>query len=191
MSAWREELALLEAIGGTLTRGLSERELRDAESAYSLRFPSDLRELLALALPIGERFPDWRELDSSAIRASLAWPAEGITFDVEHDRFWWTAWGAKPSSLAAALDVARAELARVPKLVPVYGHRYMPSEPLEAGNPVFSAYQSDVIYYGSDLRSYLRREARHLAHAEAIAGPRRPIRFWTDLVDSWGGEADP
>jgi hypothetical protein len=68
-----------------------------------------------------------------------------------------------------------------PQLVPLVGHRYIPSEPSEAGNPVFSIHQSDVIYYGVDLAHYFERELG--ASSRPIAGPIKHIRFWSDLVE--------
>src|SRR5437763_6311304 len=46
--------------------------------------------------------------------------------DVEHNNFWERAWPERPDRMADALEFARQELARVPKMVPVYGHRYLP-----------------------------------------------------------------
>jgi hypothetical protein len=37
-------------------------------------------------------------------------------------------------------------------------HRYLPEKSHEPGNPVFSVYQADVIYYGADLIDYFERE---------------------------------
>ena len=68
-----------------------------------------------------------------------------------------------------------------PALIPIYAHRAIPNEPLEAGNPVFSVWQAvDTIVYGADLADYLRREFSRVP-GEADEG--RPIRFWTDLLD--------
>jgi hypothetical protein len=68
-----------------------------------------------------------------------------------------------------------------PKLIPLVSHRDLPEEPNEAGNPVFSVYQSDVICYGRHLVDYFERE---------FVDPRLPlpqsfkhVRFWSDLVE--------
>ena len=42
--------------------------------------------------------------------------------------------------------------------IPVYVHRRMPDRPHAAGNPVFSVHQTNIIYYGADLRDYLLHE---------------------------------
>ncbi len=91
------------------------------------------------------------------------------------------AWGPQPQRLADALAVARAEVAKAPVLIPVYGHRYLPAGPELAGNPVFSVWQTDIIYYGYDLASYFHEDFQVPLPAWAAKSPRR-IRFWEELV---------
>jgi len=110
-------------------------------------------------------------------------PWEGIAFDIEHN-FWWPAWGTRPTVLSEALIVAKAAMAQVPRLIPVYGHRYLPSEPHLAGNPVFSVVQTDIIYYGTDLRNYLAVEHKKIQWKEVDWKAMRQIRFWTEFIDS-------
>lgn len=66
-------------------------------------------------------------------------------------------------------------------------HRYLPAEPCEAGNPVLSVHQTDIIVYGHDLRAYLRNEMtdsiEQRDRAMASAPAHRPIRFWSEIVD--------
>jgi hypothetical protein len=69
---------------------------------------------------------------------------------------WWPEWGEEPASPDARKEVLRSVVSHAPKLIPLIGHRYLPEEPHEAGNPVFSVYQSDVIYYGANLTDYFR-----------------------------------
>lgn len=65
----------------------------------------------------------------------------------------------------------------------MYGHRYIPAEPDLPGNPVFSVYQTDVILYGVDLRSYLAAEFGTATTSETVLPEPRRIRFWTELVE--------
>jgi cell wall assembly regulator SMI1 len=65
---WQTELELLEAAGVTLGPGLTEEELIRVESVVEVSLPADLRSLLYEALPLGQRFPNWREPTSEAIR---------------------------------------------------------------------------------------------------------------------------
>src|SRR6266852_8356929 len=135
--------ATLRDSGVSLDRGLSDREISDTENLYGFVFPPDLRDLLEFALPVGEQFPNWRNGPEQKLRERLAWPADGICFDVEHNAFWLPSWGPRPETLDAAVAVTRTALAAVPVLIPVYSHRYIPAEPMVAGNPVYSVYQTD------------------------------------------------
>jgi hypothetical protein len=184
--------------------GLSSEEVIRIERTYGFRFPPDLQALLRYALPVGgdptkqdrydaagrrifiagtgwNVFPNWRRGPEAELREKLAWPLEGILFDIEHSTFWDPAWGPKPASLEDAFAIARREVAKVPVLIPVYSHRYLPAEPEAAGNPVLSVYQTDIIYYGNDLASYFSREFGMELPSWAATSPR-PIRFWSELT---------
>ena len=166
-----------------LDEDISVNSLLAGRPSAESQAPPDLRALLSEGLPLGRGFPDWREPESDAIRAQLDWPFEGIAFDIEQNMFWLEAWGPRPSELAEALQIARSHVAEAPRLIPVAGHRYLPAEPALPGNPVFSVYQTDIIYYGSNLATYLRCEFDQLPYADAVHDSLRRIRFWSDLVD--------
>jgi hypothetical protein len=106
-----------------------------------------------------------------------------MCFDIEHNSFWLESWGAKPA-LGEACAIARAKVADAPHLIPIYSHRYMPDRPCIAGNPVFSIYQTDIIYYGADLFDYLCNEFEHsFGRAKyALGSQPRQIEFWSDLA---------
>jgi len=72
---------------------------------------------------------------------------------------------------------------RAPKLIPLFGHRYIPEEPFESGNPVFSVYQTDVVHYGADLHDWLYRE-RHGSKSKPWPLPNeiKYIPSWSDAV---------
>jgi hypothetical protein len=163
-----------------LDRGLYAEELAAAEECYGFRFPPDLQALLSAALPLGD-FPNWRALGSPEIADRLRWPLHGIQFDIEHRAFWWPAWGARPTQLDEALATAEREIAAAPFLIPVYSHRYLPAEPSQAGNPVLSVHQTDIIYYGRELRSYLANEFGGRRDAPNDVDVRQ-IRFWSDVI---------
>ena len=174
--------------GVILVDGLTNAEVSKVESTFGFRFPPDLRELLQSALPVSPspKFPNWRDWSEASLRARIDWPAEGICFDIEHNDFWWEEWGLKPEDLNEAFEVARREIAKAPKLIPIFSHRYIPDEPHLAGNPVFSVHQTDIIYYGSNLANYLANEfssheEQHLPDDADV----RAIRFWSQLVEMW------
>jgi hypothetical protein len=133
MAIYRAEhlVSLLAASPAVLNDGLSDQEFADVEARHFFQFGPDHRELLQLALPAGEGRPDWRHGDETDLRTRLDWPVDGALFDVEHNAFWPRSSGEGPEDTAAALDAARTRLIEVPKLVPVYGHRYLPAAPCE------------------------------------------------------------
>jgi hypothetical protein len=178
----------LERADVTFAPGLRDSEIRAAEAAYAIRFPPDLEELLRYALPVGSAWPDWRNLSDSEIYKALNWPLEGILFDVEHNVFWLAEWGERPAELEHAFAVACAHVALAPKLIPVFAHRYVPQEPPSAGNPVFSVYQTDIIYYGSNLAEYFANEFPSHFHRSGskyqISEPLVRIDFWSMLAEN-------
>jgi len=180
---WSGEIRLLEKRGVVLAAGLTGAELRRVEEIHHFRLPPDLRSFLSCALPVGPSFPNWRTPQAPELLDQLGWPFEGIAFDIEYNAFWWEPWGARPGDLSDAIGVAKAAVESAPRLIPISGHRYLPAEPDVAGNPVFSVYQTDIVYYGLDIRRYFACEFGGIDYAEAIRGEPRRIRFWTDLIE--------
>jgi hypothetical protein len=164
-----------------LEPGLSDEEFDDVESRFKFVFPPDLRALLAAALPVSPRFPDWRSALDEDLETALDWPTEGICFDVERNGFWLEAWGVRPLDSDEAGAIARERIAEAPTLIPIYGHRYIPDQPARIGNPVLSVSQSDIIYSGRDLPDYLEREFRPSRDRAPIAGARH-VPFWSELI---------
>ena len=177
MGDWYRAFHLIRARGFSIERGLSSGELDHAEKRFGFQFPPDLADLLREGLPAGSGYPRWRDPDA-ALETQLAWPLEGLLFDVEHSTFWVPEWGPRPSDTSAAKAIASAAIKEAPTLVPVCGHRYVPAEPSDAGNPVFSVYQSDIIYYGHDLASYFEAELGSGYERAIRFDAIRPIRFW-------------
>ena len=103
-----------------------------------------------------------------------------------YNDFWPQEWGPKPSSLVEAFRIAKQKVGDAPKLIPIYGHRYLPDRPNTEGNPVFSVYQTDIIYYGSDFLNYLENEFSYYFQTPHynLTGTIRRIEFWSDLVES-------
>jgi len=137
------------------------------------------------ALPTRKNWPNWREIDSPIVQQMLNWPYEGICFDIENNVFWPQKWGSKPSSLRDCFDVAKQVSKEAPKLIPVFGHRYLPDRPGIEGNPVLSVYQTDIIYYGSDLWNYFQNEFHYYfgTPKHQIDEPIRRVEFWSEIVD--------
>lgn len=158
MTIAEETIAWLSGHGTQLSVPMGLPELIGIETKYEFEFGPDHREMLLNAVPAGKGWMDWRSSSEEFVRGKLSWPLEGMLFDVEHGVFWPPSWGRKPVLGTDALQVARAEFLKWPSLVPLFGHRYMPAAPSESGAPVFSVYQTDVIYYGENLLSYVKSE---------------------------------
>lgn len=175
---------VLAGAGVTFESGLTEGEIRSIEERYRFKFPPDLRDYLTFAIPISKGFVNWRCETEDEIVNRLQWPYDGICFDIEHNAFWPATWGPWPPSLDDAFAVAKSAVDAAPKLIPIYGHRYIPDRPHQAGNPVFSVYQTDIIYYGSDLADYLENEFAYYFGRTANLPPSgvKNIEFWSWLV---------
>lgn len=172
--------------GVSFTEGLTDAECSAIEAEGRFRFPPDLRAFLQGALPVSHSFVDWRGTRGPDLVRRFEFPFEGIAFDIEANVFWLPEWGPKPDALVDALAVARAAFDAAPHLIPIYGHRFIPEDPHEAGNPVFSVMQTDIIVYGADLADYLEREFHDFfphPPREDIADVR-VIDFWSRLVEA-------
>ncbi|HEV2458956.1 MAG TPA: hypothetical protein VGS80_11370 [Ktedonobacterales bacterium] len=163
-----------------------------AEGALATAYIKEFRQYMVLEE--GPSFYNWLT-DTEAIQGRFDWLVEGLQFDVEHNVLWRESWGPKPSTLEAQKERVRALVAAAPKLVPVFAHRYLLAEPCQAGNPVLSVYESDIIVYGYDLRSYFLMEFYErlgLEHAEiegmvtkeinARFAQYEAIPFWGELL---------
>lgn len=168
--------------------GYTQTELDDVQAKWDLRFPPDLVALYrerrrVIEHPSNDLFcsSDWITSPEKEIRSALDWPLESFLFDVEQ-RLWWPEWGEMPLPLEDREQKFRSIFLTAPKLIPVFGHRYIPEQPNEVGNPIFSVYQMDVIFYGTDLPDYINREL----HPSLEAGNPHPIReipFWNRAVE--------
>lgn len=174
----------LKEKGVLFEKGLNLQEISRVEKLYNINFPTDLKEFLATALPISNKFVNWRDMSEDNIRSikdRLNWPLEGMIFDIENNGFWYSGWGVKPNDLKIAIKICKNEMEKVPKLIPIYSHRYISSEPHEIGNPVISVYQTDIIYYGEDLLSYLQIEFNIKRYEDMNFDSIKYVRFWSEL----------
>lgn len=169
--------------------GLTDAEFARIERDFEFEFADDHRAFLAAGLPVNDLapgrprspWPDWRDADSGDLRERLAWPVEGVLFDVQRNALWHPSWGQRPADTSEALSTARQHLSRAPKMIPVYGHRYLPAGAGTYGHPVLSIYQTDIIVYGTDLADYINNEfGRWFISADWSPPPMVP--FWSDFL---------
>jgi hypothetical protein len=118
--------------------------------------------------------------DPTAIQGRLDWPFDSFSFDVVHNAVWWPTWGNKPAGLDGQRERLKAVFARAPKLIPLFSHRYIPEEPHDVGNPVFSVYQIDVICCGANLQDWLERER---GNSNKAWPEIKEIPFWSEAVE--------
>lgn len=174
----------LSAEGTQIETGLSDMEFASIETTYGFRFPPDLRQFLSIGLPVGADWLDWRHSSAGQVRKRMNAPTEGICLDIRSNAFWYSGWGRMPRFLRRRLAIARQSIRQAPRLIPVYGHRYIPDRPSLPGNPVFSIVQTDIIYYGKNLISYLINEFLGMKVLDKTeVGEYRRIEFWSDLAD--------
>jgi len=176
----------LKSKGVEFQEGLTKDEIAVIENSYNIVFPPDLKSFLSFSLPVSKGFINWRDTSEENIlhiKSRLVWPLEGMIFDIKHNSFWYDDWGVKPDSIDKAINVCEANYYTLPQLIPIYSHRYIPSEPLEVDNPVFSVYQTDIIYYGENLKSYLEVEFEIKLHKDIDFKKIKKIRFWSDIID--------
>ncbi|WP_330279212.1 hypothetical protein OHO83_09655 [Streptomyces sp. NBC_00569] len=166
-----------------IKRGMSERELDQVEEHWGFRFAPEHRTLLGAGLPTGGRsWPDWRDGDAKDLAERLARPVDGVLFDVEHNGFWHPEWDPRPAGTQDALALARTHLAKVPTMTPIYSHRYLLADPDRTGTPVLSMYQTDIIYYGTDLVDYFHHEFGRPAQTPEIHEYAK-IPFWSYFLE--------
>jgi len=163
------------------TKGCTQSELDRVQRRFGLVFPPYLVALLRRKRPVEGH--DWT--DERAIKRALDWPFEGLLYCVEHGQLWWPEWGKIPSSARAREQVLREIVSRAPKLIPLIGHRYLPEQPHETGNPIFSIYGADAIYYGTNLKDYFEREFTGWNNKPWPVQIKH-IPFWSDLVERFG-----
>ena len=167
--------------------GLSDEEVQQIENKFNLKFPPDLLYFLQKELPVSNDFVNWRsglksKSEAIAIRKKLDWPFDGMVFDIEKNGFWIEEWGTKSDNVSENIATAKRHYKTYPKMIPIRSHRYIPSKPYKAANPVFSIYQTDIIYYGYDLAHYLANEFHFELSNDFIKLDKpRHIEFWGDF----------
>jgi hypothetical protein len=188
--------------------GFSDDEINSFEQIWRIKFPPDYRQFLRLLgapdrpvysaryendsqLVPGEApsFYNWR-IEGEAIKRAMAWPLEGLIFDLEHNDLWLDSWGVRPNDAGDRQQRLSDLVREAPVLIPICDHRYLLGTPIQAGNPVLSVHQSDIILYGSNLRNYLILELSSLlgfnhqdTWRKAVEGVSiESIPFWGEIM---------
>ncbi|MFT3705540.1 MAG: hypothetical protein QM802_24435 [Agriterribacter sp.] len=186
----KQIINLLAHKGVLFEKGLSDLEVTQVQEKFQILFPPDLKLLLQTQLPISDRFVNWRQgLSDNEVAENIVdrlnWPLDGILWDLRNDA-WLSIWGDKPKKHEDKVAIIKSCYSQVPKMVPIYSHRYIPSDPDNSGNPIFSIHQTDIIYYGFDLATYFSHEFYFELNDSfrIIDRPIRQIKFWSWCVDN-------
>jgi hypothetical protein len=134
--------------------------------------------------------------DIEAIQGAMSEPLEGLVFDVENNDLWPDSWGERPDNAEGRQQRLSELFQAAPPLIPITGHRYLVGTPVQAGNPVLSVHQSDIIFYGLDFRKFLIAELSDLlgidhreAYEWAVDGITETsytsIPFWGEIMTLW------
>uniref|UniRef100_A0A453KZ19 Knr4/Smi1-like domain-containing protein n=3 Tax=Triticinae TaxID=1648030 RepID=A0A453KZ19_AEGTS len=150
-------LSHLRASGVAILPGLSDAELARAEAEMGFTFPPDLRAVLALGLPSGPGFPDWRS--RAGLRAAFDLPVAAASLQIARGALWPRCWGKRPADPDRARRLARSAIRRAPLLVPLFDRCYLPCTPSLAGNPVFFVTDDRVLCCGLDVVHFFTRES--------------------------------
>ena len=181
---YEEFFSLIRESDVEVDPGLSDSEFAHIETKYGFTFPPDLRKFLSMGIPVGDGWLNWRRKSEAEIRDSLGWPLEGMLFDIKNNVFWLKEWGRRPWFLHQRNNKARSAVSKAPKLIPIFSHRYIPDRPHEVGNPIFSVYQTDIIYYGHNLQSYLLNEfGGNIMTPPDEDTEEKYIEFWTEVME--------
>ena len=141
--------------GVCFDKGLTKSEIVDLEELYAIKFPPDFIALYSIAVPALKGFVNWRDFSENNvkyIKEKICRPQEDIIRKIRSGEFWCDIWG----DISREKSNVLTNIKKSPKLIPIYAHRYIPMQPCENNNPVFSVYHTDIIYYGKNLKDYLR-----------------------------------
>lgn len=182
----REAAALLNGAGIELSEGLTDAEFDSVHERFGFHFNPDHRSLLATALPLGDRWPNWRSADDLELGAWLDRVTEGFIWDALHQQppFWPASWGRMPASPEDVTTIVRQQIGAWPRLVPIFAHRFTPAAPSPSGSPVISVWQTGIVYYGANLLEYLANEFPLGQGRKTLSPISVRVPFWSRFIEA-------
>lgn len=175
-------LNMLKANGVEFDEGLSDLEIIKIKEEYDVEFPSELKMFYSIALPISKYFYNWRDFSPenvAKIKRALKRPFEDV-YEMADELYWCEDWGIEPDE-NERIETIRLKLENAPKLIPIYSHRYMPMIDKE-NIPIISICDTDLIYYGENLSSYLEIEFGDKRQDDINFNKIERVPFWSDLI---------
>lgn len=128
-------------------------------------------------------FPAWRNLSHynvERIKERIDAPLKGLLWSAQTD-CWLDSWGKRPQTAEEITARIKEASCGAPRLIPIYSHRYMPMLEGAENPPVISTVGFDIIYYGSELKNYLRNE--FIDKEEFPKSKCMYIPFWSDIIE--------
>ncbi len=185
MKNYRSILKHLEAKGYFVAAGMTEEERGKVEEIYGFKFPQALADFYSCGVPCLSSvipFPLWKDFNENnicAIKKMIEDPIDWLKEDVKGG-FWLESWGKRPENEEEALAVFSRVVAKAPKLIPIYSHRYVPVIEGIDDPPVISTVGIDMIIYGGNLSEYLQKEffGGKLSTVSAVSIP-----FWSEIIE--------
>lgn len=218
-------------VKGAKWMGLEEEEIDAIEAKYQIKFTKEHRAFLNILHTIDKKEPvdryneegeaycikesffyNWKT-DDKELKDRFNWVFQTILDDILGvNQTWLASWGkVRPKSDATKKEIFSNWLEQAPKLIPIFGHRFVVSEPADCDNPVLSVYGSDIIVYGWNMRHYLlselnehlelqyweydeeyddwsiepKKELQDLCTLEYAAAKHKKIPFWEEMILYW------
>lgn len=197
--------------------GLADEEIDALEQQWSVRFPPDyclfLKILHCLDKPItiatydgdtreiipgdSSLFHNW-QTDTHIIENAYQQTIDDLSYEVLHNNVWKSGWGRKPVTKYGQKQQIEHLIAQAPKLIPIYDHRFLLTEPYQEGNPIVSIRQSGIVIHAPDLYTFFCKDFADLmdlgkqelkqinAEARQMSKEKyssyRSIPFWGELI---------
>ncbi len=160
-----ESMNILENAGIKITESLTSEEIKRIEEVYGITFPWELQAFYAKGVPVGAIVSD--KADFSGIDGFYNWhdfSDENVAYIKE--------------KMEAAYDDKEVPKG-VPRLIPIYGHQYVPMVEME-GLPVISVCGADVIFFAQNLLDFMERITKPFERYDPVAVEGIP--FWSDYI---------
>ncbi len=175
--------------GIEIAEGLTEAEIHKIEEIYDIRFPESLRKFYSIGVPFSEDengFPQWSNFSDAniaKIKERIQAPIDWLLLPVKKEDYWLPNWGKRPESDDEIIKHFTELTKKAPRLIPLYGHRYMPQLDGADDPPVISTVGRDIVYYGGSLQEYLRNEFLNDGYITRNKNFKY-IPFWSDIISA-------
>lgn len=179
-------LEQLKISGVKFEKGLTFEEISKIETIYGIKFPKTLEKFYIQVEPVSNDeygFPKWSDFsfeNIAKIKERIQNPMQWLENDVMKFDFWLAKWGEKPSNSLDKIKKFKTIITQAPKLIPLYGHRYIVDLEENDNPPVISTVGQDTIYYAKNLEEYFKTE---FLGQQVSCENQIIIPFWSDIIN--------